>query len=164
MKKLFFFLFFSILISCNNLSKNNEWALATSSYMIEKDSGLGYCVSMEFFNKFQKKNWDYKTKMAYSPVDEKSVKIKYADNIRMLNKTMFLSYYNQSKCHFYKWKDEFVNQNNSEKAYHLNVAKKYLEYALDIFNNDKKALECSGCEYDFQIGEMKDFLNELKQY
>ena len=78
---------------------------------------------------------------------------------------MFRSYYKQSICHFKKWKDEFVNQNNNEKAYHLSLAKEFLDNALDIYNNDRKFLECKNCEEELiWISEIKDFQNYLKQY
>lgn len=166
MKKLFIIIL-PILISCNSLSERDESALALSIYYVEKNGNIySYgCSTIEAFNKSQKKQWDYKTKTAYSNLDEKSYQIKYSKNIRTFNKAMFLRYYNLSKCHFNKWKDEFVNQNNTEKAYHLSLAKEFLDNALDIYNNDRKFLECENCEEELVwISAIKDFKNYLKQY
>lgn len=163
MKKLFIIIF-PILISCNSLSDRDEAALVNSRFVIDDLSEI-HCFSIDFFKKQNLKEWDYKTKTAYSYADEKSYQIKNERNITKLNIFMFRSYYQQSICHFKKWKDEFVNQNNNEKAYHLSLAKEFLDNALDIYNNDRKFLECKNCEEELiWISEIKDFQNYLKQY
>jgi hypothetical protein len=164
LKKLFIIIF-SILISCNSLSDRDEAALVNSRIIVDDLSETNVCYSIDFFNERQNLDWDYKTKTAYSYADEKSYQIKNARNIRKLNRFMFRSYYKQSICHFKKWEDEFVNQNNIEKAYHLSLAKEFLDNALDIYNNDRKFLECEKCEVELiWISKIKNFQNYLKQY
>lgn len=164
MKKLFILIFpISILISCNSLSNREEAALVNSYTIVDQLSETNVCFSIDFFNERQNLEWDYKTKTAYSYANEKSYQIKNAKNIRKLNIFMFLNYYKQSRCHFKKWKDEFVNQNNIEKEYHLSLAKEFLDNALDIYNNDRKFLECENCEEELiWISEIKYFQNYLK--
>ena len=153
-----------ILISCNSLSDEDESALIYSYLFVDKIVKNNECFSIEFFNERQKQ-WDYKTKTAYSSADKKSYQIKNAKNIRKLNEFMFYSYYKQSICHFEKWKDEFVNQNNTEKAYHLSLAKEFLNNASEIYNNDRKFLECENCELLlFWISQIKNFQNDLKDF
>ncbi|MDG1927532.1 MAG: tetratricopeptide repeat protein [Algibacter sp.] len=163
MKKLFIIIL-PILISCNSLSDEDESALVYSYLFVDKIVKNNECFSIEFFNERQKQ-WDYKTKTAYSSADKKSYQIKNAKNIRKLNEFMFYSYYKQSICHFEKWKDEFVNQNNTEKAYHLSLAKEFLNNASEIYNNDRKFLECENCELLlFWISQIKNFQNDLKDF
>ena len=162
-KKLFITIF-PILISCNSLSDRDEAALVNALTFVDELSETNECYSIDFFNETQNLEWDYKTKTAYSYADEKSYQIKNVRNIRKLNRHMFRRHYKQSICHFKKWKYEFANQNNNEKAYHLSLAKEFLDNALEIYNNDRKFFVCKNCEELFWINEIKDLQNHLKQY